>query len=273
MKKIFSVLLGAGIVMLSLFSCKKAPELQSSSSASNLTSKDKDKENADHINVFKGPEVQMGNGKARSWITITHSGVPMEIGIELTDEALYGLPQNPLDFAASRFVLPLHQKAKEITPFDHITINWNVHGHEPDHVFDIPHFDFHFYMISLQAQLAIPPYQVAPAAFDNLPPVSYWPDFYVPTPGGVPQMGKHWINVNFHPPFTKTMIYGSYNGMFTFVEPMITRDFLLSGQNFSEPYTQPHVFVPAQKFYPRVYNIYRDENSKHYITLSDFVLR
>ena len=161
-----------------------------------------------------------------------------------------------------------------MTAFDHITVNWNVHGHEPAHVFDVPHFDFHFYMISVAEQTSIPPYPLAPADFDNLPPPSYWPDMYFPTPQGVPGMGKHWADGFFAPPFSKTMIYGSYKGKFTFVEPMITMSTIMSGTSYSIPYRQLHVFVPDHKFYPTVYNIYKDAaTGKHYVTLSNFVWR
>ncbi|CAN5177238.1 DUF5602 domain-containing protein [soil metagenome] len=263
------------IVLVAVFfsSCykEKAAEL---TAVTNTPAPLLEKINDSEENIFKGPEVQMGNGKARSWISINHAGLPIELGIELTDDALYGLPQDPKDFAAATFVLPLHQKARDITPIDHIVINWNVHGHEPEHVFDVPHFDFHFYMITLADQLAIPPYEVAPAGFENLPPHANWPDLYFPTAGGVPQMGKHWIDGTFAPPFSKTFIYGSYNGRFTFLEPMITRDYLLQGTTSSTAYRQLHVFDPANKYYPQQYNIYKNTvTSKHYITLSNFAWR
>ncbi len=35
-------------------------------------------------NTFRGPQVQFVEGQARSWITISHAGVPAEIGVELT---------------------------------------------------------------------------------------------------------------------------------------------------------------------------------------------
>jgi hypothetical protein len=269
--------LSASIFMSILFfsSCQKqSVQPNEDNTISALRASGDSRGNESQVNVFKGPELQMGNGKVRSWISISHAGIPQEIGIELEDAALYGLPQDPVDFAAATFSLPLHQKAKEMTAFDHIVVNWNVHGHEPEHVFDVPHFDFHFYMISVAEQTSIPPYPMAPADFDNLPPPSYWPDMYFPTPEGVPGMGKHWIDGFFAPPFSKTLIYGSYKGKFTFVEPMITLATLLSGSSYSIPYRQPHVFVPDQRFYPTVYNIYKDAaTGKHYVTLSNFVWR
>lgn len=260
----------ACITILIAAGCQKQNDLIQPGQAPDVEGKSF--KNADQVNVFKGPEVQIGNGKGRSWISINHAGVPQEIGIELTDQALTGLPTDPLDFAAATFVLPLHQKAQQATLFDHITINWNVHGHEPEHVFDVPHFDFHFYMISLAAQTAIPPYDVAPAPFDQLPPPATWPDDFVPTPGGVPQMGKHWASINFMPPFSKTIIYGSFAGHFTFVEPMITLAYLQSGATYHEEFGRVKYTQPVNAFVPGQYNIsYDGATKKHYITLSKFI--
>ena len=229
-------------------------------------------------NTFYGPQVQMGNGHARSWININHDGTPLAIGVEMTDGALQNLPQDPGDFAASTFVLTLHQKAKGITPFDHIVLNWNVHGHEPQHVYDIPHFDFHFYKISLADQLAIPPYEVAPAGFDNEPPAGYLPPLYLHTAGGVPQMGAHWVDLLADElnglPFIHTFIYGSYNGHVTFEEPMITLGTLQSGNIIHKEIRQPGHFDPANTSYPARYNIWQDNsNNRHYVSLDNMILR
>ncbi len=258
-----------------LFSCnKQSPNDENSSveALSNNANKPVSTEssNANTANTFYGPQVHMGDGKARTFISIDRSGKPLEMGFEMTEGAMYGLPEDEHDFEAATFVLPLHQKAQQATAFDHLVVNWNVHGHEPPGVFDIPHFDFHFYMITMAEQMAIPPYEVNPTGFDNLPPPSYWPATYVPIPGGVPQMGKHWISTSFAPPFTKTMIYGSYDGRFTFIEPMVTRAFILQGNPFSQNFSQMQVFVPVNKWYPQTYNIY-DADGKHYVSLSNFV--
>ncbi len=239
------------------------PALKSSSGNAGFSGK------ANSANSFYGPQVQMGNGRARSFIVLEKNGMPLEIGAELTEGAMYGLPEDPSDFEAAAFLLPLHQKAQQATAFDHLIINWNIHGHEPPHVFDIPHFDFHFYMITLAQQMAIPPYEVDPSGFNNLPPPASWPAAYFPTPGGVPQMGRHWISGSFAPPFTHTMIYGSYGGRFIFMEPMVTRQTLLDGLTSEVPYSPLQGFPVAGKWYPQKYNVYKDGN-KHYVTLSNF---
>jgi len=229
-------------------------------------------------NTFYGPQVQMGNGHVRSWINIMHDGKPLAIGIEMTDGALDGLTQDPTNFAAATFTLKLHQKAKNVTPFDHLVIDWNPQGHVPAGVYTVPDFDFHFYKISLEAQLAIPPYPLAPAAFDNDPPADYMPPMYLHTPGGVPQMGAHWVDLlspEFHGElFTKTFIYGSYNGHVTFEEPMVTMATLQSGMTSHTDIRQPQYFDPTNTYYPTRYNIWKDNsNERHYVSLDMMIWR
>lgn len=225
--------------------------------------------------VIKGTEVTMGNGKANSWFTINNNGVPQEIGIEMTAEAFTGLTTDPSNFAAATFVLQLDQRAKDVTPFDHIVVNWNPQGHDPAGVFTIPHFDFHFYMMAQADRMAIPPYMPTTAALhDKLPQTGFIPASFTATPGGVPQMGKHWGDNHMHTPFTHTMIYGSYNGRVNFLEPMVLKTILESGQKISVAYEQPAQFEQSGKFYPTKYNIYMDASThKHYVTLSEFVKR
>jgi hypothetical protein len=230
---------------------------------------------AQDYNTFYGPAVQMGNGHARSWINISRAdNKPLAIGIELTAKSMDGLPQDPMDMAASTFVLPLHQKAAAVTPFDHITINWNPHGHEPEHIYDVPHFDLHFYKISLDQQMSI---TGVPGA---APPAGYLPASYVIQGATVPQMGTHWLDPHSPElpptmaPFTYTMIYGSNNGEVIFIEPMITRSFLLSGTAVSNEFPQPIHFAPSNTYYPSAYSIWTNtSNERIYVSLNDFVWR
>ncbi len=252
-----------------LFSCKK--EIQTKETGNNEFSSNSNKEEKEEkSNTFKGPQVNFGNGKVRSFITINHNGVPLELGVEMTDAALSGLSPDPL--AHPSYVIPLQHMATEATPFNHVWINWNVHGHEPEVLFGAPHFDFHFYLIGIPEREAI-----NGVISDMLPPLGYMPSTYFPTPGGVPQMGKHWIDTQ-HPvapgTFTQTLIYGSSNHKFTFVEPMITLAYLQSGARLSMPYAQPALFAITNTYYPTVYNIYMDPESRtHYVTLSNFIKR
>jgi hypothetical protein len=267
--------------LLFLFSCSQDEmvnnDLQETTPVS-LTAK----MNSSKLNVFKGPQVTLGFGKVRSWISVDSNGLPLEIGIEITPQAFKNLAMDnsktlPPDHET--IVVPLHLKATQLTPFDHIGLNWNPDGHEPEGVFDVPHFDIHFYMISLEEQMAIPAWSPeTDAAFNNYPPMGYMPADYFTPPGPAtaePQMGKHWLPINLgaYLPFSKIMVYGSYNGQLIFVEPMITLDYLLSNVDFSIDYSQPEHFAKAGN-YPTKYNIYHDAiTGNTYVTLSEFVSR
>ncbi len=99
----------------------------------------------------------------------------------MTHEVLSGLPKTNFSVA-----IPLHNKAKEATPFDHLYITWAANGHPLPGTFIGPHFDVRFFMTSLEEHLAIP----APptAGFTNLPPAGYMPASYFPD-APVPQLG------------------------------------------------------------------------------------
>lgn len=260
----------ASVLFVYLTSCKKEMATSAGSSQDLLSATTQARSGKNQ--VFKGPEVMMGNGKARSLVVLDETGKPLALTIEMTNAALTGLPEE-----GAEYLLPLHQKARDLTPFDHLAVDWNPHGHEPQHVYDLPHFDFHFYKISLQDRLSIAPYSSATAAlFDNFPPSGFMPATFIPTPGGVPQMGKHWVDVsspefNGHP-FTKTFIYGSYNGQVIFFEPMITLALIKSNTISQTNIPVPQSFAPTNTYYPTVYRIGADE-SNHDVSLAEFMWR
>ena len=90
-------------------------------------------------------------------------------------------------------------------------------------------------------------------------------------------MGNHWIDpaapeLNGQP-FTTTFLYGSYNGQVTFMEPMITVDFIKNTEHLHSPVKQAQKFSPAGN-YPSTYCIRHNNEDKQYeITLEDFVQR
>jgi len=236
---------------------------------------------AEKLNVFKGPEVQYSKGKARSWISVNNEGFPVEIGIELTSGVFSNLTALETGHELTT-VLPLHYKAKELTPFEHIGLNFQPDGHGP--VFWSEHFDFHFYTITNEERLAIPPYdandQSIVDAYNAFPDMTKMPSDYFKFPfagGAYPKMGKHWVPQDWqtgYDPFTHVMILGSYNQKNNFIEPMVTVDYLLSDSEFSGAYSQPTTFEEAGNNYPTAYNIYHDsETGSVYISLSNFIKR
>jgi hypothetical protein len=234
--------------------------------ATNTTLSNQSANQEDKYNTFKGPEVAVGKGYARTFVTQSHTGVPQELGIVFTDEALSGLPT-----VNTSYVLEFHQKALGSTPFKHLALGLSANGHPlPGGAFIAAHFDIRFFLMSLEERLAMP----APPApeYSVLPPTGYMPANYFPD---VPSpTGMNWTDKSFAAgvPVDYTMILGTYNGKFTFVSPIVTRTALASGTSISLPYAQPQLFA-EHGYYPTRYNIYQDEKQSHYVTLSDFKWR
>jgi hypothetical protein len=229
------------------------------SAAAILTSCSKEKNN-DKSGLFKGPEVQVHDGKAWTSVQLDKDGNPLRLAISLTDDALNSVPvggDETTDHDHSNmdnnWVLPFDARAA-VTPFNHVGMGWNPSGHEPEPIYGQPHFDFHFYMTTPAEVAAIPPYELAPEKFDNWPAPAYFPANYFNAGGGVPQMGAHWVDVTsgeFNVQlFTQTFIYGSYDGKVTFYEPMITLEFLKTANNFERAIPQP-AKVQQSGWYPK----------------------
>ncbi len=205
-----------------------------------------------------GQEVAVGNGKARSFVEMDASGAATTVGFTLTKTALDNLPHHD-----DAYVLDLPTE-KSRTPFDHIWLNWTSHGHSPDGVYDKPHFDMHFFMITGAERKAIQP----GTAMQLEPETRFLPPNYLSPPGeGMAEMGKHWGDITAPElkgkPFTTTFVYGSYNKKVIFYEPMITRAWLLTQPDTLMTVPQPVAFDRAAR-YPTHYSVRFDKKTEIY---------
>jgi hypothetical protein len=221
----------------------------------------------DHTGVFNGQEVTVGNGKANAYVVLDNNK-PVSVGIRMDKNAMNNLPQAH----HTSFLLPMPNVTGNI-PFKHITLDWESHGHDPEGIYDLPHFDMHFYMITNEERLAIGPED---PKLEIEPDLKYIPTGYFPTPG-FPQMGKHWLDAASPEwngeTFTYTFIYGSYDGKVSFYEPMITRDFLLSQPNEEVAIKQPAAFA-VSGYFPRKFVIrYSEHDEEYIIALTDFAYK
>lgn len=227
------------IVLFGLNSCQKSDLLDSSST---VNTSDLQLKKAD-MNTFYSPTQPIGNGVMRAWVQVDKMGYPKAVGVNLSEKALMNLPTEP-----AAYVLEL-PKTKGQNFYTHAFVDWNPHGHEPAHVYDTAHFDFHFYVIPNEERMQIPGIITEapdPPYFDPAPADDYIPQDYMELPGLIPGMGAHWVDslaTELHGvPFTKTMIWGSYQGHFIFWEPMITVDFLKSHPDVVTPIKQPAAY-------------------------------
>ena len=75
-----------------------------------------------------GPSQPLGNGTAKTYVTLDAAGRPTEVGLRLSATALENLPQNTGPGDAIMLAFP-DQAAG--TPFNHVMLNWNPQGHDP----------------------------------------------------------------------------------------------------------------------------------------------
>jgi Domain of unknown function (DUF5602) len=210
-----------------------------------------DKTTTDPNPTYKSAEQALGNGKVYSWAKFT-GDKPSSIGFTMTKGALDNLHDLAL-------VLDWPAEVKGKIPFDHIMLDYLHTGHEPPGVYDVAHFDMHFYIQPLAERKAIPPYPVAPLKFDNLPTADFIPKGYIRLPAGVPEMGTHWADpsspeLSGKSKFTETLIYGSYDGKMTFMEPMVSYNFLKNNPNLTKTMPLPAKFAKPG-YYPMKYSI------------------
>jgi uncharacterized protein len=234
-----------------------------------------------------GAAVTMGNGQARTYVvTDRQSGKPVEVGVALSAQALEELPQHSPDHGPgthgpySEYLLEL--PAGNPTPYRFVELDWNPHGHGGPYT--APHFDFHFYRVSLATRNQIDPRvpdfaaKAARLPADDEIRAGYASTHVLlgTTPAGmtVPRMGLHWVDTKSpelppsNQPFTTTFILGSWDGRVIFDEPMVTRDFILAQR--SGPATAGEIAVPQSKryaaagYYPTSYGIRWDEAAGEY---------
>ena len=244
-----------------------------------------------------GTPQRVGNGTVRTYIVRDqkNGGRPLEVGVALSETALDGLPA-PVDSPdpmANMHMYTLDLPAQNPTQYKFVQFDWNPKGHEPDSVYTLPHFDFHFYTVPVEVRNSIMPSDPLYAQkAANYPAAQYRYPFYLDaaTAAGapaaavtVPMMGLHWLDVRSpelqkltgNPggwaPFTKTFIYGTWDGQFIFDEPMITRAYILAKKTATDPAVVDEIIpVPTAQqyspagYYPSAYRITWDAQQKEY---------
>ena len=212
-----------------------------------------------------GEKVAIGNGYARTFVKLNGKKAK-ELGIALSHTALSGLSHE-----MAEYVLPL---PVALRPYKHVTMDWNPHGHEPDNVYTKPHFDAHFYFIKNSTRQRISCLGDDAAVCLTQPAPDTIAANYAPTPAGVPKMGWHWVDL-LSPEFnggifTKTFLYGYYNGNMIFLEPMVTLEYLKSKKSAVSPVRLPKKFPYQGGNYPQAYRVHYDGKSRlHLITLEN----
>jgi hypothetical protein len=180
-----------------------------------------------------GERKPLGAGYAYSWVRSDAAGKVGSFGLSFDEKALTQLGDEEKEIALA---LP----AVDGAPFRTAVIDWNPHGHPPAHVYDVPHFDFHFYTIGESERMAIAP---KGADADAKPAAELLPAGFITDGETIPMMGKHYLSPG-NPEFTggsftASPIFGYYGGHLIFVESMVTLAYLNGKPSLSKPLAQP----------------------------------
>ncbi len=253
-----------------------------------------------------GAQKALGKGSVASYAELNGKGEPHAIGIVFSPTALDGLPTDhaglrhcvdrnkdgKIDQASEclhtyEYALPLPDAAtkRDDIPFKWVLLNWNPMGHIPPGIYDVPHFDVHFFMepvgnvFALQAGPCGPEF-IRCDQFETgrqpLPPNYMHPDFRN-VDAVVPAMGNHLVDLSGpefqQKPFTRSWIFGVYGGKVTFYEEMVSRDYLLTRPQTCHEIKSPKA-VATGGYYPTVSCLRHDPaTGQTTVSMERFVLR
>jgi hypothetical protein len=255
-----------------------------------------------------GQAIPLGSGEVRSYAELAGSR-PVSLGMVVTERAMASLPtarsngQYCFDrngdgkvepdvecVAEHEYVLELpEQFTRQVGgPFRWAMLTWDPHGHAPDGIYGVPHFDMHFYLQDRTATQSIGTgpcagmSDCADYAAARIPvPDRYRPSGYVDIDAVVPGMGNHLgdpASPEFHGHhFSHTFMYGTYGGQITFYEPMVDKHWL-EGLAPGGPATCTPIKAPTAwrvgGWYPTTYCIeHRPQQRDFAVSMRDFVFR
>jgi len=220
-----------------------------------------------------GESTVVSGGTVSTWARVNGKGKVIWVGMTMPVEMIQNQPPSGSGPAGAVAVLNFPAVVQDTTYFNHVEIHSQRHGHvtPPQYVqpnrYGAPHFDIHFYSIPVEEVWTIP------GRTPPLPPVApeLLPAGWAQPGGSLAQMGRH---AQLHSEFTATdpwlgtMVAGflpdaSY---MHFIEPMITREFLLRRQNFTLPVPMPETLGRATR-YPTELVVHwdKDANAYHFI--------
>lgn len=255
---------------------------------------------------LKGAVVEIGEGQVETFADITSENNLIKLGVRFSEEAVNSPPEALTDgnrcydhngngkiekekecshWHEKVIPLPPEVSRNEDVPFKWALVNWNPQGHIPPGVWNKPHFDVHFYIEPIENIFALERGECGPEFMrcDQFEiatkpvPEQYMHSDYVNVQAAAPAMGNHLVDTTaaeFHgEPFTRSWIYGSYDGRVIFYEEMLAQEYLQTQPNDCYPIkTTPEVALSG--YYPETVCARNDEETRTVsVTLEDFVYR
>lgn len=253
-----------------------------------------------------GQSRMIGDSRVYSYAEFDAEGNPAAVGVAYAAGALDGLPPTPSDHhhcvdrdrdgsidrdsecaPTHEAVIPLPDAVatRDDMPFKWVLFNWNPLGHIPPGIYDVPHFDLHFYIESITNTFAIKDGMCGPDFVDcgqfeiaKRPlPANYMPPDYQDLDAVAPAMGNHLVDLT-GPEFngetwTRSFIFGIYDAEITFYEEMVSLEYLRGQPDACSPIKSPPA-VAVAGYYPTQSCIrYDAERNEHSVSMEGFEYR
>jgi hypothetical protein len=220
-------------------------------------------------NKVSGETKKYYDGDVTTWAKLDDKKAVSEFGFTIPLKTVENSPTDK-DAQPTAIFLNVPAEVKNTTVIHILNVGFNPQGHEPANIYTLPHYDFHLYSLTEDEVKGIDcKDETLPAADSGKVPPNY---IFAPPPKGqcVPLMGFHGVDVtspelNQEKPakFDKTMILGFYKGSQNFIEPMITKELLMSKQDFSMPIAKPAKYGTSS-LYPTMLNVSFDKTANAY---------
>lgn len=252
-----------------------------------------------------GAEITFGKGLVSTYADFDDSGAPTAIGVSFDVAALDSPPAGESDMhhcidrnddgtvekpaecnMTHEFVidLPSDIADRDDVPFKWVLLNWNPVGHIPPGIYDVPHFDVHFMITPVDDIFAIREGACGPEFVDceqfkvaqKTVPANYAPPEYKDVGAVAPAMGNHLVDLTGEEfngaPWTRSFVYGAYDGKITFYEEMLTMAHLKSA-DACDPIKRAEG-VAVAGYYPTQYCARKDTTSDSFtVSLEGFEYR
>jgi hypothetical protein len=221
-----------------------------------------------------------------SWARVHRDHGVLEVGVTIPVAVFDDMPEDGDGPAGAFASLKFPAVVRETTYFNHVEVQSEPEGHvappgsvNPDRN-RVPHFDFHFYAIPedvvWQIPLVRPPSPALPAV-----PAERLPEGYIQPGFSQLQMGRHsspaWSLLD-PEPLSTIMIAGfppAVEGLpdptqMHFLEPMISREFLLERNDFELPVPMPQTFGRQMRYPTKCVGEYDADLDAYHIVFSEF---
>jgi len=207
-----------------------------------------------------------------TWARVRDNGDIKEVGVTIPVDLFDDQPTEPgdgPDGAIASLVFPAN--VRDTTYFNHFELHSNPNGHvtPPGSVNplrnSVPHFDFHFYAIDEEDVWAIPATLPPPLP---LVPAALLPVGYVQPGVSIAEMGRHSspLSAILDPEFLSTVMIAGFvpaADKMHFIEPMVSRAFLLERGDFTLAVPRPAAFGRSM-LYPKSFAAWYDSDLDAY---------